>query len=194
MTKGEALTRPASGRAPSLEVAPCALRAATTADACALSALGIQVFLDTYATEGVRPDLAREAFATCGPRAVRLRLRDAHRQTLVATRGEALLGFAEWVTAARAAPDAAVTGAELARLYVQRACHGTGIGRALLQAAEQLASEAGHPHLWLTAWEGNTHALGFYAHTGYLPVGRTMHVIEGRAYGNVVLARSLQAG
>lgn len=194
MTKVDTVTRPANGDAHSLAGVPCTLRTATPADACALSALGVQVFLDTYATDGVRPDLAREAVATCGPRAVRQRLRDPHRQTLVAARGEALLGFTEVVTTPVAAPDGAITGAELARLYVQRACHGTGIGRALLQAAEAMARAAGHPHLWLTAWEGNEPALGFYARMDYLPVGRTMYLFEGRGYGNVVLARALRAG
>lgn len=46
----------------------------------------------------------------------------------------------------------------------------------------------------LTAWEGNAHALGFYVHMGYRALGRTMHVFEGRGYGNVVLARALREG
>ena len=38
-----------------------AFRHACAGDAVTLSALSIQVFLDTYATDEVRPDLAREA-------------------------------------------------------------------------------------------------------------------------------------
>lgn len=49
------------------------IRPATPADALCLGVLATQVFLDTYATTGIRPALAREvlraysteAFATC---------------------------------------------------------------------------------------------------------------------------------
>ena len=37
------------------------LRPGTRNDAVTVAALSLQVFLDTYATDGVRPDLAREA-------------------------------------------------------------------------------------------------------------------------------------
>lgn len=40
-------------------------RSATPDDAVTISALAVQVFLDTYATDGVRPDLAHEALAVC---------------------------------------------------------------------------------------------------------------------------------
>jgi diamine N-acetyltransferase len=39
------------------------LRAATPEDALCLSVLAMQVVLDTYATQGIRPALAREVLA-----------------------------------------------------------------------------------------------------------------------------------
>ena len=41
-----------------------ALRDAAPEDALCLSVLAMQVFLDTYATEGIRPELAREVLAS----------------------------------------------------------------------------------------------------------------------------------
>ena len=46
--------------------ADIALRPATPADAPTLSALAIQVFLDTYAPEGIRPAVAREVLRNQG--------------------------------------------------------------------------------------------------------------------------------
>ena len=167
------------------------LRPGTTEDATTISALAIQVFLDTYAGDGVRPDLAREALREYASEAFDIRLREPQRRFLLAERGTGLLGFAEVSLAAQPAPAGGVTGAELIRLYVQPAAQGAGLGRRLIRAAEALASAAGLGALWLTAWDGNLRALGFYAREGYADVGATRYSFEGHSYGNRVLARAL---
>ena len=159
-----------------------------------ISALAIQVFLETYATDGVRPDLAREALREYATEAFDVRLREPHRRFVLAERGTGLVGFAEVTVNAQAAPDGGVTGAELVRLYIQPAAQGTGMGRRLIGAAEALSAEAGLPALWLTAWDGNHRALAFYARVGYADVGETTYTIEGNTFGNRVLARTLTGG
>lgn len=167
------------------------LRPGTPDDATTIAVLAIQVFLDTYAGDGVRPDLAREALREYAVEAFDARLRDHQRRFLLAERGTGLLGFAEVHLATQPAPAGGVTGAELIRLYVQPAAQGSGLGRRLIRAAEALAREAGSGALWLTAWEGNRRALAFYAREGYADVGATHYSFEGNSYGNRVLARGL---
>jgi diamine N-acetyltransferase len=168
------------------------LRAGTPEDATTISALAIQVFLDTYAPDGVRPDLAREALREYAAEAFDARLRETQRRFVLAERGTALLGFAELKLANDAAPAGGAMGAELIRLYVQPAAQGAGLGRQLIRAAEALASEAGLAALWLTAWDGNQRALAFYAREGYADIGATSYSFEGTSYGNRVLARDLK--
>ncbi|MBW8843625.1 MAG: GNAT family N-acetyltransferase [Burkholderiales bacterium] len=170
---------------------PFSLRPARLDDAATLSALAIQVFLDTYAAEGVRPDLAREALREYAVDAFDARLREPARRFVLAERGTGLLGFAELTLTDQAAPAGGVTGSELIRLYVQPAAQGSGLGRQLIRAAETVAAEAGLPALWLTAWDGNHRALAFYARQGYADVGATSYSFEGNRYGNRVLARGL---
>lgn len=169
------------------------MRPATPADAPTLSALAIQVFLHTYAPDGVRADLAREAFTVCGEDAFAARLREPHRRILLAERlpDGGLVGFAEILLQGYPAPAGGRHGAELVRLYVQPQAQGTGVGTTLLHAAETAARDAGLHTLWLTAWEGNERALHFYARRGYGDIGATMYSFEGREYGNRVLARTL---
>lgn len=50
------------------------LRPGTRNDAVTVAALSVQVFLDTYATDGVRPDLAREALREYSEQAFLARL------------------------------------------------------------------------------------------------------------------------
>lgn len=172
------------------------IRRATADDAACLSALATQVFLDTYATQGVRPDLAQEAKDQYAEPvfAQRLALPDVEMFVAVAE-GGGLVGFVD-VQHGRACPVPAWAGSEVLRLYVLRAFQGRGLGRALLQRAEQAARGAPvQPAgaLWLTAWVGNGRALRFYPRAGFRDVGRTTYVIHGVGYENVVFAKTLRA-
>jgi GNAT superfamily N-acetyltransferase len=170
-----------------------AYRNARAADATMVSALAMQVFLDTYAAEGVRPDLAREALSQYCVAAFEERIAESDRRFILALRGDGLIAFAETVVAMRASPIAGVEGAELVRLYVQPPAQRSGIGRALLGRCESLAKDASLRALWLTAWEGNARALAFYRHLQYRDVGATTYAFEGNTYGNRVLAKRLEA-
>lgn len=171
--------------------APIDIRFATANDAVAIAALATQVFLDTYAAQGVRPDLAREVFQVCSLDAFRARLEQPERGFVLAMRGDGLVGFAEVMRQPLAAPAGGVRGAELAKLYVQPNAQREGIGRMLLKEAEQAALLASLDRLWLTAWDRNDRALAFYARMGYEDIGSSIYTFEGRDYGNRVLARLL---
>jgi diamine N-acetyltransferase len=169
---------------------PTTLRPAGPADAPAIAALAIQVFCDTYATDGLTPALGAEAFDEYAPARFAERLADRQLAFVLALRGDGLVGFAELrVRATPVPPDAATSGCELVRLYVQPQAQGQGLGRRLLDAATALAAGAGAPLLWLAAWAGNTRALAFYRHCGLHDAGLTQHLIQGTAYDNRVLVR-----
>jgi diamine N-acetyltransferase len=172
------------------------LRMASPQDAVTISALSIQVFLDTYATEGVRPDLAREAHAEYSIDAFARRLAEPQRRFVLAEvlseAGDGLVGFAEVLLSSAPSPAGALAGAELVRLYVQPKAQRTNIGRSLLTRAEQLAQAVSIKCLWLTAWEGNHNARAFYARVGYVDVGATTYAFQGQTYSNRVLAKRLE--
>jgi diamine N-acetyltransferase len=159
------------------------------ADALCVGVLAMQVFLDTYATDGIRPDLAREALAGYSPEAFGPRLADRNVDFVLAETAGHLIGFAE-LHHASACPADACARAELVRLYVQQPFQRRGIGAQLMKQAEQRARASGAPALWLSAWCGNERALAFYPAMGYKDVGHAEHVIEGRAYPNRLFLKS----
>lgn len=166
----------------------CSIREAAQGDAECIAALATLVFLDTYAPDGLRPDLAREAFAGYSIEAFAARLNDREKAFLLAERAGHLVGFVECTHGADA--PALVAGAlEVTRLYVHPRFQRRGIGKALLSGAEKLAHEHKLPGTWLSAWAGNARALAFYASVGYKIVGSIDHLIEGTRYENHVLAR-----
>ncbi len=167
------------------------LRLAGAADLPCLSALATQVFLETYATSGIRLALAREVEAQFSIRALGKRLGEARCRIILAELSGHLIAFAEVVMGAQHALLPPVPAAELTRLYVQSPFLRRGVGRHLLRRAEELATAEGLSTLWLTAWAGNKRALGFYASQGYEQLGRTEHVFEDESVENRLFAKPL---
>lgn len=163
-------------------------------DAVTVAALSVQVFLGTYATEGVRADLARAALRDYSEQAFLARLANPGCRFVLAEAQSGLVGFAEVDVVAKTAAVEGLPGCELVRLYVQPQAQRSGIGAALLNEAEVLVRNVGTSHLWLTVWEDNLPALAFYARMGYADAGATVYSLEGREYGNRVVAKRLSAG
>jgi ribosomal protein S18 acetylase RimI-like enzyme len=170
-----------------------ALRAGTSQDALRVAALATQVFLDTYATHGIREDLAHEAFSKYSPARFADRLADDRRHFILAERDDHLLGFAELARQPALATPDGPDGLELVRLDVQPPFHRRGIGRALLQEAESQSRALKAGALWLSVWSGNQRGLGFYRSRGYKDAGTTRRVVEGTSYENRILLKQLVA-
>lgn len=182
----EILLRDATGDDPSL-------RDACADDALCIGVLATQVFLDTYATDGVRPILAREALAHFSSAETAALLARPDTRFIVAERKAHLLGFVQITLGACHEAVEGEACAEVVRLYVQRRCQGQRLGTRLLDRAAALAAAHGATQLWLTAWVGNPRAIGFYAAQGWRDVGCTDYVFEGEAFVNRIFVRDLGA-
>ena len=166
-------------------------RIATPADALCIGVLATQVFLDTYATEGIRPDLAREVLSVCSTEAITQSLSAQGTTFVLAEKEGHLVGFAE-LKGQRPCPIEGQAGqVEVVRLYVQRPFFRQGIGRELLRQSEALASICRATGIWLTAWAENDRALAFYRAQGYQDIGPIPYVFEDQTYENRLLVKSL---
>jgi len=176
------------------------IRPARADDALCLGVLGLQVYLDTYATEGIRPTVARAVLAAFSTEAMAAVLAAPHTTVIVAEqvlKGDMhLVGFAQLERGAtQPLAQAAwphVLLARLDRLYVQEPLTRRGLGARLLQAAEAEAASGGAAAMWLTAWVHNHRALAFYARQGWADLGSTLYRIEHETHDNRVLGRALQ--
>ena len=170
------------------------LRNADADDALCIGVLAMQVFLDTYATDGVRPVLAREALEHFSTAATAALLARRDTRFIVAERQGHLLGLVQITLGARHAQVDGSATTEVVRLYVQRRFQGQRLGTRLLQQAQALAAAHGATQLWLTAWVGNPRAIGFYAASGWRDVGSTDYVFEGEAFLNRIFVLDLEGG
>jgi ribosomal protein S18 acetylase RimI-like enzyme len=185
--------RAAAARAASLPTSGVRIRAAVPPDAPRCAALATQVWLDTYARDGIREALADYVLRELTVERMQALLGDPHTRILVAERDAHLVGLAVLMTK-RAPPgrdDA--NAAEIDRLYVQEAWCGRGVGTQLLGAIERLATGERIGELWLSAWAHNTRALRFYARRGYADIGATHFALDGERHENRVLAKAVAA-
>jgi diamine N-acetyltransferase len=168
------------------------LRRAAAADALCISVLATQVFLDTYATDGIRPSIAREVHEHFSPAAVSALLAAPSSRLIVAERAGHMIGFAQLTLGSIHELVPARPTAELNRLYVQERFAGSGVGKALLGEAEALAAAEGAVTLWLACWAGNHRALAFYARRGYEELGAARYVFENERYETRIFAQALE--
>ena len=172
---------------------PLQIRRATREHSLRLSILAAHVFIDTYATDGVRESIAREIDELLSRDAFERHMLDVATTILIAEISGHLVGY---IHAARGTAHAAVEAhspVEIVRLYVQPRFAAQRIGTALLGQVEAEEHSAGTDVAWLTAWSGTHRALDFYARRGYGDRGPVVYSFQGEDYENRLFVKSLDA-
>lgn len=165
------------------------IRVGSSDDASRLAVLATQVWLHTYATDGITTDIAEYVLGEITPQKYQQILKDPTSEILVAESGTHLVGLAV-VKFDTVCPAGGFSSVELQTLYVQAHFIGRGAGKLLLGAAQAVARQRAHAVLWLTVNAQNARAIAFYTHQGYTKVGTTHFVLGQGRYENHVLIGS----
>ncbi len=153
------------------------IRPATEQDCANLAALSLQVWLETYALEGIKTKYAEYALDTFSKGQFQGLLAQPRYQILVYYRDDVLCGYALVDLESRYQDK--TNGFELARLYVHNKFSGQGIGKQLMQA---VARRFGTPY-WLYTWVENK-SNRFYQHLGCKKIGELSFDFAGVAIKN----------
>lgn len=162
------------------------IREGLPGDAVRLAILASQVWLDTYAVDGISNDFANYVLSEFTPGNFEAALGDPGTCFILAERGDNIAAFAR-VAFSAACPAKGCSTSELETLYVQERFTRQGLGQALLHAAEAKAWERSGLPLWLTVNANNQRAVTFYQRRGYVRVGRTHFVLGTERHANHVL-------
>jgi ribosomal protein S18 acetylase RimI-like enzyme len=168
------------------------IRRARPDDAKRLAVLATQVFLHTYATDGISQAIAEHILNEITPAAYEALLTDPAVFTAVAEQGDNLLGFAA-IHLDSVCPDTNDATVELQTLYVQEHFSGKGIGHSLLNKVQELAHLGAGSRLWLTVNAKNARAIGFYQRQRYEKIGTTEFVLGGVRHENHVMVGPSQS-
>lgn len=165
---------------------PVVTRKARHDDAARIAVLATQVWLHTYATEGISAAIADYTRTDLIPEKFLAIQKDSTSLLWVAERGGCLIGFAvlKW---GAVCPVSSLTLAELQTLYVQAHFVGKGVGRQLLSVAEKEAVDKAGMPLWLSVNASNVKAIGFYMRHGYTKQGVTDFVLGQKRHENWIM-------
>ncbi|WP_125717914.1 GNAT family N-acetyltransferase [Pseudoalteromonas rubra] len=151
------------------------IRPATTQDCAKLAELAADVWLDTYATDGIKPEYTEYANSTFTTAYFQSLLEHPAYRLLVSEQSVVLQGFVLInLSAQYQTPD---NGYEVDKLYVRKSFQGMGVGRALLS---QVACQYGTP-MWLYTWTENA-ANHFYVRLGAQQIG----TLSFEAFGSTI--------
>lgn len=155
-------------------------------DAARLAALATQVFLHTYATQGISSAISDHVLSEFTPQKFTAWLGSETTRIVAAEEGAHLVGYAR-IDFGAVCPERSASTAELATLYVQEHFAGQGVGSALLARAEALVGQRTGQPLWLTVYAQNASAIAFYAARGYSTIGTAWFLLGGERHENHVL-------
>lgn len=171
-------------------VPPFHLRTATVEDAAALSDFAARAFHETFAADNRPEDMSAYLAETFSPELQAAELEDRPGDVFVAQDEEgAVVGCAQLCRGPAPACLPPGTALELQRLYVDRRWHGTGLGRALMEAVLARARSEGAAQLWLGVWERNERAKAFYGKLGFRQYGEKVFMLGSDAQTDWVMAR-----
>ena len=159
------------------------IRKARQSDCLDLAALSLQVWLFTYATKGIRPQISKYALSTFTEDHFSKLLAQDSVDIRVCEKDEHIIGFVT-IDLESTFENSAEYGYEVVTLYVSQHFQGHGVGRELLKSIESLH---GKP-FWLSTWVNNHKAIDFYKKLSFQIVGELNFDLDGELYGNHVLA------
>jgi len=162
------------------------IRSAQLTESKSLAVLATQVWLHTYATDGISDEIAEYTLSQITPEKYQSLISEVTSRVFVAEVEGKLVGLAV-LRFGTPCPSGGTATVELQTLYVQEHFVGQGIGRALLATSQASAVNVSASRLWLTVNAQNERAISFYSRQGYAKVGTTYFQLGSGKHENHVL-------
>jgi len=166
------------------------IRKADLGDASNLAVLKQQVWIATYAVEGIRTEFSDYVLSSFTIENIRNLILDNNKFIYIAEIDNHLIGCLE-IAFNKKCPVETETGPEIAVLYVLEKYTGMGIGKTLLNRAVSLCEELKFNAVWLTVYHKNERAINFYLKQNFIDAGSAYFEMGGNRYENKIMIRKL---
>jgi GNAT superfamily N-acetyltransferase len=166
------------------------IRIAQPPEADRLADLAARTFRDAFGAANHPADLALHLGTHFTAERLRAELEDPEWETLLAEVEGEPAGYAQLVP--RDPPlDLGAGGRMVQRFYLEQAWIGRGVAAPLMQAVQRAARRRGAQYLWLTVWQQNPRAIGFYGKCGFVTRGTTTFRVGNDPQVDWVMAAAL---
>lgn len=157
-----------------------------------LAVLKMQVWISTYATEGIIEEYSSYVLSEFSIESVGKSIIDKDKLTLIATNEGRIIGCAE-ILIKPASPCPSVEPCpEITTLYVLERFQGLGVGKLLLAECINFLKELKFENIWLTVYFRNEKAIKFYSKQNFTQIGEMDFQLGNSKYKNHILMRKIQ--
>jgi GNAT superfamily N-acetyltransferase len=176
-----------------------AIRRATSADAEALSRIGAETFVETFAHLYRPEDLNAFLTEAYGLERTRADLADPAKAAWMVEVGGQVVGYAQAGPCELPHPEVTSSCGELKRFYLLKPWQGGGTGSRLFEATLAWLLKDGPRDVWIGVWSENHGAQRFYGRRGFEKVGEYGFRVGATVDHEFILRRAagsfaLQAG
>ncbi len=167
------------------------IRLAVGSDAKELSELAERTFRDAFSALNSPENMDLHCATAYSPEVQAEEIANPDIHTAVAESHGRLVAFAQL----HLRPDTplcvpASPSVELHRIYVERAFHGGGLARDLMEHVLEASDNHGAAAIWLGVWEHNPRAIRFYQRFGFSEVGDHVFTVGTDPQRDLVLVRT----
>jgi len=162
------------------------IRKANLSDAANLSVLKQQVWIATYATQGIRNEFSEYVLSEFTLENTASIINNENQAVLIAERNNHIIGCAE-IKFGTKCPNSSIDSPEITVLYVLDCFIGKGIGKQLLDGAILYLKQRNKSNCWLTVFHENERAIKFYTKNNFKERGSTYFEMDGNKYENKIM-------
>lgn len=169
------------------------IRKAEPEDVATIAYFSRKTFLESYGDQASKKDMEKFFKLQFSVKNLMSEVNRSHITILMAYRFHILVGYA-LMREVQNPPEinSAVKGIELARLYVDAAFNGTGVGSAIMKECISLARLKNKEMLWLGVWPKSTRAINFYIKWGFQKCGSRVFLLGDDPQVDWIMKKDLQ--
>lgn len=168
------------------------IRKVKPTDLINLIVLKQQVWISTYATEGIIEEYSSYVLSEFSIESVGKSIIDKNKLTIIATDEDRIIGCAE-ILLEPVSPNPSIEPCpEITTLYVLERFQGLGVGKQLLTECIKFIKEMNFEKTWLTVYSRNEKAIRFYDKQNFIQIGETDFQLGESKYKNHIMMKKIQ--
>jgi diamine N-acetyltransferase len=167
------------------------IREAKKSDIKNLAVLKQQVWISTYAAEGVTEQFANYVLSEYSVENIRKSITDKSKLTLIAIYNKGIVGCVEIILSPQSPIDTIKPCIEISTFYILERFHGMGIGKKLLQECFNVITRMNFYKVWLTVYYKNQKAIDFYSKQNFTIIGVTFFLLGKYRHKNLIMLRNI---
>ncbi|MCM0582731.1 GNAT family N-acetyltransferase [Weissella diestrammenae] len=167
------------------------IRIVTENDVEQLQAISVETFSDTFGAQNQPDDLAEYLANAYSQQQLRLELAQVDSWFYFLWVDAELAGYLKLNINQAQSEQATKNSLEIERIYLRKAYQKRGLGKVLLEYAQQEAKNQSKSVIWLGVWEHNDNARAFYQKMGFVAFDQHEFVLGQDVQRDILMQRQL---